>query len=164
MQNLVVNYDVIIKDGKLVDSFYLVEQALKKENKNQINSNNNKQKNDNSKSLNKGPQIDFIIDNLIIPKVTISAYAKDLRFEKNINISQMNFENVGNTKESNHYKDVMSMIVANMAIQINNEVIKSNLRKQFEKKLKELLKRDNIKSILGNDPNKILNKLEKLFK
>jgi len=76
----------------------------------------------------------------------------------------MNFENVGNTKESNHYKDVMSMIVANMAIQINNEVIKSNLRKQFEKKLKELLKRDNIKSIIGNDPNKILNKLEKLFK
>jgi len=164
VHNPLINYDVIIKEGKLIDSFYLVEQALKKENKNQINSNNNKQKKDNSKSLNKGPQIDFIIDNLIIPKVTISAYAKDLRFEKNINISQMNFENVGNTKESNHYKDVMSMIVANMAIQINNEVIKSNLRKQFEKKLKELLKRDNIKSILGNDPNKILNKLEKLFK
>jgi hypothetical protein len=171
VHNSIINYDVIIKDGKLFDSFYLVEQVLKKENKNQINSNNNqinsnnnKKKEDNSKSINKSPRIDFIIDRLIIPKVTISAYAKDLQFEKNINIGQMNFDNVGNTKESNHYKDVMAMIVANMAIQINNEVIKSNLRKQFEKKLKELLKKDNIKSIIGNDPNKILNKLEKLFK
>ena len=164
VHNSIINYDVIIKDGKLFDSFYLVEQVLKKENKNQINSNNNKKKEDNSTYPNKSPRIDFIIDRLIIPKVTISAYAKDLQFKKNINIGQMNFENVGNTKESNHYKDVMAMIVANMAIQINNEVIKSNLRKQFEKKLKELLKKDNIKSIIGNDPNKILNKLEKLFK
>ena len=164
VHNSIINYDVIIKDGKLFDSFYLVEQVLKKENKNQINSNNNKKKEDKSTYPNKSPRIDFIIDRLIIPKVTISAYAKDLQFKKNINIGQMNFENVGNTKESNHYKDVMAMIVANMAIQINNEVIKSNLRKQFEKKLKELLKKDNIKSIIGNDPNKILNKLEKLFK
>lgn len=164
VHNSIINYDVIIKDGKLFDSFYLVEQVLKKENKNQINSNNNKKKEDKSTYPNKSPRIDFIIDRLIIPKVTISAYAKDLQFKKNINIGQMNFENVGNTKESNHYKDVMAMIVANMAIQINNEVIKSNLRKQFEKKLKELLTKDNIKSIIGNDPNKILNKLEKLFK
>ncbi len=164
VHNSIINYDVIIKDGKLFDSFYLVEQVLKKENKNQINSNNNKKKEDKSTYPNKSPRIDFIIDRLIIPKVTISAYAKDLQFEKNINIGQMNFENVGNTKESNHYKDVMAMIVANVAIQINNEIIKSNLRKHFEKKLKELLKKDNIKSIIGNDPNKILNKLEKLFK
>ena len=164
VHNSIINYDVIIKDGKLFDSFYLVEQVLKKENKNQINSNNNKKKEDKSTYPNKSPRIDFIIDRLIIPKVTISAYAKDLQFKKHINIGQMNFENVGNTKESNHYKDVMAMIVANMAIQINNEVIKSNLRKQFEKKLKELLTKDNIKSIIGNDPNKILNKLEKLFK
>lgn len=164
VQNLVVNYDVIIKDGKLVDSFYLVEQALKKENKSQSNSNSKNKKEDNEKNLNKGRQIDFVINRLIIPKVTISAYAKDLQFEKNIHLDQMIFENVGNTKESNHYKDVMAMIVTNIAIQINNEVITGNLRKHFEKKLKELIKRDNIKSILGNDSNKILNKLEKLFK
>ena len=171
VHNPLINYDVIIKEGKLIDSFYLVEQALKKENKNeinsinnQINSANNKKKEDNEKNLNKGPQIDFIIKRLIIPKVTISAYAKDLRFEKNIDIDQMNFENVGNTKESNHYKDVMAMIVTNIAIKINNEIIVSNLRKNFEKKIKELLKKDNIKNIIGTDANKILNKLEKLFK
>ncbi len=48
VHNSLINYDVIIKDGKLFDSFYLVEQALKKENKNQINSNKNKKKEDNS--------------------------------------------------------------------------------------------------------------------
>ena len=165
-----INYDVIIKDGKLFDSFYLVEQALKKENRNQIYSNshqinsNNKKKEDNKKSPNKGPQIDFIINRLIITKVNVSAYAKDLQFEKNINIGQMNFENVGNIKESNHYKDVMAMIATNILIKINNEIIVGNLRKRFEKKLKELLARDNIKSIIGNDSNKIFNKLEKLFK
>ena len=166
-----INYDIIIKDGKLFDSFYLVEQALKKENRNQIysnshqiNSNNNKKKENNKKSLNKDLQIDFIINRLIITKVNVSAYAKDLQFEKNINVDQMNFENVGNIKDSNHYKDVMAMIATNILININNEIIVSNLRKRFEKKLKELLARDNIKSIIGNDSNKILNKLEKLFK
>ena len=164
VHNSIINYDVIIKDGKLFDSFYLVEQALKKENKSQSSSNSKNKKEDNEKNVNKGRQIDFVINRLIIPKVTISAYAKDLQFEKNIHLDQMIFENVGNTKESNHYKDVMAMIVTNIAIQINNEVITGNLRKHFEKKLKELIKRDNIKSILGNDSNKILNKLEKLFK
>jgi len=163
VHNPVVNYDVIIKDGKIVDSFYLLEGVLKKgvlKKDNILNTNKSEQK---KNVENKGSQIDFIIDRLIIPKVTISAYAKELQFEKNINLDQMIFENVGNTKKSNHYKDVMAMIVTNIAVKINNEVIVSNLRKNFEKKIKELLKRDNIKSIIGNDPNKILNKLEKLF-
>ena len=171
VHNSLINYDVIIKDGKLIDSFYLVEGALKKENYNQNNLNLKKKENIlNTKSStsknnleDKGPQIDFIINRFIIPKITISAYAKDLQFEKNLNLDEMIFENVGNTKTSNHYKDVMAMIVTNIAVKINNEVIVSNLQKKFEKKLKELLNKDNIKSIIGNDPNKIINKLEKLF-
>jgi len=166
IHNLVVNYDVIIKDGKFIDNFYLVEESLKQEGKYQNNlTKKNIQNNEIVKqNQNKGSQIDFIIDRLIIPKITISAYAKDLQFEKNIIIDQMTFENVGNTKKSNHYKDVLAMIVANVAVKINNEIIIKNLRKNFEKKLKELLGRDNIRSIIGNDSNKILNKLEKLFK
>ena len=172
VHNSLINYDVIIKDGKLIDSFYLVEEALKKENYNQNNLNIKKREKilntESSTSKNnledkEGPQIDFIINRLIIPKVTISAYAKEFQFEKNLNLDQMIFENVGNTKTSNHYKDVMAMIVTNIAVKINNEVIVSNLKKKFEKKLKELLNKDNIKSIIGNDPNKIINKLEKLF-
>ena len=173
VHNSLINYDVIIKDGKLIDSFYLAEGALKKENYNQNNLNIKKRENilnmKSSTSKNnledkEGPQIDFIINRLIIPKVTISAYAKELQFEKNLNLDQMIFENVGNTKTSNHYKDVMAMIITNVAVKINNEAIVSNLKKKFEKKLKELLNKDNIKSIIRNDPNKIINKLEKLFK
>ena len=76
----------------------------------------------------------------------------------------MIFQNVGNTKNSNHYKDVMAMIVMNMAVKINNEVITGNLKKKFEAKLKNFLGSEKFKSIIGSDSNKIINKLEKLFK
>jgi hypothetical protein len=58
----------------------------------------------------------------------------------------------------------MSMIVMNIAVKINNEVITSNLKKRFEAKVKNLLSSDKLKSIIGNEPDKIIKKLEKLFK
>ena len=112
----------------------------------------------------KGPRIDFVTDILNIPKINISILAKDFQFAKNIQLDQMIFQNVGNTKNSNHYKDVMAMIVMNMAVKINNEVITGNLKKKFEAKLKNFLGSEKFKSIIGSDSNKIINKLEKLFK
>ena len=76
----------------------------------------------------------------------------------------MNFQNVGNTHDSNHYKDVMAMIVMNMAVKINNEVITGNLKKKFETKLKNFLGSEKLKSIIGSDSEKIIKKLENLFK
>jgi len=76
----------------------------------------------------------------------------------------MTFQNVGNIKNSNHYKDVMAMIVMNIAVKINNEVITSNLKKKFEAKVKNLLSSNKLKSIIGKDADKVIKKLEKLFK
>ena len=165
IQNSTVNYDVIIKNGKMVDSFYLVENLSKKNSSNQLSVQSQAAKaSTKNTTANKGPQIDFVIDTLSIPKINISVLAKDFQFAKNISVDNMNFQNVGNTHDSNHYKDVMAMIVMNMAVKINNEVITGNLKKKFETKLKNFLGSEKLKSIIGSDSEKIIKKLENLFK
>ena len=165
IQNSTVNYDVIIKNGKMVDSFYLVENLSKKNSSNQLSVQSQAAKTSATNApSNKGPQIDFVIDTLNIPKINISVLAKDFQFAKNISVDNMNFQNVGNTHDSNHYKDVMAMIVMNMADKINNEVITGNLKKKFETKLKNFLGSEKLKSIIGSDSEKIIKKLENLFK
>ena len=108
IQNPTVNYDVIIKNGKMVDSFYLVENLSKNNSNNQLSEQPTQSQatKTSAKNIpaNKGPQIDFVIDTLSIPKINISVLAKDFQFAKNISLDTMTFQNVGNTHNSNHYK------------------------------------------------------------
>ena len=165
INNPTINYDVVIQNGKMIDSFYLAESLSQKNSSNQLSVQSQAAKTSATNApSNKGPQIDFVIDTLNIPKINISVLAKDFQFAKNISVDNMNFQNVGNTHDSNHYKDVMAMIVMNMAVKINNEVITGNLKKKFETKLKNFLGSEKLKSIIGSDSEKIIKKLENLFK
>ncbi len=161
INNPTINYDVVIQNGKMIDSFYLVEN-LSKNNTNKQYS--NQQNTTDAKQTNNKGNIDFVIDRLEISQIDVSILAKDFEFSKNISLDKMTFQNVGNIKNSNHYKDVMAMIVMNIAVKINNEVITSNLKKKFEAKVKNLLSSDKLKSIIGKDQDKVIKKLEKLFK
>ena len=167
-ENINLNYDVIVQNGKIVDSFYLLEGFLNKSpNKNSIveKSKPTKQILPGNNELNKNRKsIDFVIDRLIIPKINISVLAKDLKFNKNIILDKMIFTNVGNTKNSNHFKDVISAITTNIAVKINNEVIVGNIKQQFEKKINKLLGSEKLKSILGKDSEKVIQNLKKFFK
>ena len=167
INNPTINYDVVIQNGKMIDSFYLVENLSKnnsnKQYSNQQNTTAKSETTTDAKQINNKGNIDFVIDRLDIPQIDVSILAKDFEFSKNISLDKMTFQNVGNVKNSNHYKDVMSMIVMNIAVKINNEVITSNLKK-FEAKVKNLLSSDKLKSIIGTDPGKVIKKLEKLFK
>jgi len=167
-ENINLNYDVIVQNGKIVDSFYLLEGFLNKSpNKNSIveKSKPTKQILPGNNELNKNRKsIDFIIDRLIIPKINISVLAKDLKFKKNIILGNMVFRNVGNTKNSNHFKDVISAITTNIAVKINNEVIVGNVKQQFKKKIDKLLGSEKLKSILGKDSEKVIQNLKKFFK
>lgn len=163
INNPTINYDVVIQNGKMIDSFYLVEN-LSKNNSSQQNTTAKSETTTDAKQTNNKGNIDFVIDRLDIPQIDVSILAKDFEFSKNISLDKMTFQNVGNVKNSNHYKDVMSMIVMNIAVKINNEVITSNLKKKFEAKVKNLLSSDKLKSIIGKDPDKVIKKLEKLFK
>ena len=180
LDGVVINYKATIINGKIVDNFGLINQFLDKKKKNESSANKQLYDNKEKKSENKKSNIksndekkedkNFVIKNLNIPSIVIQAEAKDLNFYKKIKIDSMNFQNVGNTEGSNHYKDVLAMIATNIVIKLNNESITSGLKQKFENKIKKLMKKDNmqnkIESLLGKplETDKILKKLDKFFK
>ena len=180
LDGVLINYKASIVNGKIVDNFGLINQFLDKKKKNESSINKQTQDNKEKKSENKKDILksnntkkedkNFVIKNLNIPSIVIQAEAKDLNFYKKLKIDSMNFQNVGNTKDSNHYKDVLAMIATNIVIKLNNESITSGLKQKFENKIKKLMKKDNIQnkieSLLGKpvETDKIIKKLDKFFK
>ena len=180
LDGVLINYKASIVNGKIVDNFGLINQFLDKKKKNESSINKQTQDNKEKKSENKKDILksnntkkedkNFVIKNLNIPLIVIQAEAKDLNFYKKLKIDSMNFQNVGNTKDSNHYKDVLAMIATNIVIKLNNESITSGLKQKFENKINKLMKKDNIQnkieSLLGKpvETDKILKKLDKFFK
>ena len=160
-------YRASIVNGQIVDNFNLIDNFLKKQKQETVqtpkktNIQSQLKKNQNDKN--------FIIKELTIPNILIDANAPDINFSKQIEIDKMTFRNVGNSKGSNHYKDVFAMIGTNVALKLNNEMITGGLKKKFENKIQKLLKKDKfrnkLESIIGNkDSDKIFKKLDKLFK
>ena len=171
-----MNYKASIVDGKIIDNFNLINQYLEKNKKSEknlklIEDKNKKDKDEIVKNnLDNTKDKNFIIQKLKIPEIIINAEAKDLNFTKQLKIDSMEFQNVGNTKNANHFKDVFAMIATNIAIKLNNETIISNLKEKFNSKIQKILEKDQLKNKLENilkDPEKkekIFNKLNKLFK
>ena len=171
-----MNYKASILDGKIIDNFNLINQYLEKNKKSEKNLEiiEDKNKEDKNKiikdNLDHAKDKNFIIQKLKIPEIIINAEAKDLNFTKQLKIDSMEFQNVGNTKNANHFKDVFAMIATNIAIKLNNETIINNLKKKFDNKIKKIVEKDNFKNkveeLLGDNKKKekLLNKLNKFFK
>ena len=171
-----MNYKASIVDGKIIDNFNLINQYLEKNKKSEknlklIEDKNKKDKDEIVKNnLDNTKDKNFIIQKLKIPEIIINAEAKDLNFTKQLKIDSMEFQNVGNTKNANHFKDVFAMIATNIAIKLNNETIINNLKKKFDNKIKKIIEKDNFKNkveeLLGDNKKKekLLNKLNKFFK
>ena len=171
-----MNYKAFIVDGKIIDNFNLINQYLEKNNKSEKNleireGSNKEDKNKITKdNLDHTKDKNFIIQKLKIPEIIINAEVKDLNFTKQLKIDSMEFQNVGNTKNANHFKDVFAMIATNIAIKLKNETIINNLKKKFDNKIKKIIEKDNFKNkveeLLGDNKKKekLLNKLNKFFK
>ena len=171
-----MNYKAFIVDGKIIDNFNLINQYLEKNNKPEKNleireGSNKEDKNKITKdNLDHTKDKNFIIQKLKIPEIIINAEVKDLNFTKQLKIDSMEFQNVGNTKNANHFKDVFAMIATNIVIKLNNETIISNLKEKFNNKIQKILEKDKLKNKLENilkdseKKEKIFNKLNKLFK
>ena len=171
-----MNYKAFIIDGKIIDNFNLINQYLEKNNKSEQNleireGSNKEDKNKITKdNLDHTKDKNFIIHKLKIPQIIINAEVKDLNFTKQLKIDSMEFQNVGNTKNANHFKDVFAMIATNIAIKLKNETIINNLKKKFDNKIKKIIEKDNFKNkveeLLGDNKKKekLLNKLNKFFK
>jgi len=171
-----MNYKAFIIDGKIIDNFNLINQYLEKNNKSEQNleireGSNKEDKNKITKdNLDHTKDKNFIIHKLKIPQIIINAEVKDLNFTKQLKIDSMEFQNVGNTKNANHFKDVFAMIATNITIKLKNETIINNLKKKFDNKIKKIIEKDNFKNkveeLLGDNKKKekLLNKLNKFFK
>ena len=153
-------YKVLIRNGQIVDNLSLINQALKQERSGQGKSS----KNDKIYPA-KEKDKNFLIKKLVFKNVYAQVISEDLKINTNTRLSNMEFLNVGNTKNANHFKDVVAMILTNIISKVQNDVLKQKIKQKFESKLKDILN----KNILGDqgapnqkgDKKNILNDLLK---
>ena len=136
---------------------------------------NNKMKiNDNVKSLqktlNKGSPTSssskkFIIKNLKLDNIVISAKSEKLNLDKSINFENLEFKNIGNTKDSKDYKTVLKETINKAMKDMKNKVLSGNAGNALNKvknidqnKIKEKIKKE-----LFQNKDKVKNKLKKLL-
>ncbi|MSP06737.1 MAG: hypothetical protein EXR13_04140 [Candidatus Fonsibacter sp.] len=80
---------------------------------------------------------DFLINQLNINNTNINAFSEFLDINKDINLNKMVFNNVGTAEKSTNFKEVLQMVFANVLLNINNEIIQSDLKNKIKEKLKD---------------------------
>jgi hypothetical protein len=90
-----------------------------------------------SKNQSKKKNKDFLINQLTINNTKINAFSEFLDINKDININKMSFNNVGTAEKSTKFKEVLQMVFANVLLNINNEIIQSDLKNKIKEKLKD---------------------------
>ena len=151
-------YKVSIRNGQIVDNLSLINQALKQERTiggrlskdEKIYSQKEKDKN-------------FIIKKLTFKNAYAEVISDDLQVNTNTRLSDMEFLNVGNSKNANHFKDVAAMILTNIISKVQNDVLKQKVKQKFEKKIKNL-KKDILNDLLKGNEKDLFKKFDKLLK
>ena len=98
----------------------------------------------------------FNINNLDVKNITLAVLSSDFDFEKTFSISDMNFKNIGNTKDSKNYKDILKKVFKDMVIDVREKIMSNNLLdavknfdiEQLENKVKDKLK-SKLKSLIN---------------
>ena len=91
-----------------------------------------------SKNQSKKKTKDFLINQLTINNTKINAFSEFLDINKDITLNKMSFNNVGTAEKSTKFKEVLQMVFANVLLNINNEVIQSDLKNKIKDKVKNL--------------------------
>jgi uncharacterized protein involved in outer membrane biogenesis len=91
-----------------------------------------------SKNQSKKKNKEFLINQLTINNTKINASSEFLDINKDINLNKMSFNNVGTAEKSTKFKEVLQMVFANVLLNINNEVIQSDLKNKIKDKVKNL--------------------------
>jgi hypothetical protein len=122
------------------------------------------------KTLNKGSSSSssskkFIIKNLKLDNIVISAKSEKLNLDKSINFENLEFKNIGNTKDSKDYKTVLKETINKAMKNMKNKVLSGKAANTLEKvknidqdKIKEKIKKE-----LFQNKDKVKNKLKKLL-
>lgn len=148
-------YQVLVKNGQVIDNLSLINQALKAINNNKVEEKKIYPKKKKDKN--------FIIKKLIIKNSNANVISKELKINTKTKLSNMEFLNVGNSNRANHFKDVFEMILTNVISKVQNDILTQKIQQKFENKLKNL-KQDILKDLLKENPKDLLKKFDKLFK
>ena len=148
-------YQVLVKNGQVIDNLSLINHALKAINNNKVEEKKIFQKKKKDKN--------FIIKKLILKNSSANVISKELKINTKTKLSNMEFLNVGNSKRANHFKDVFAMILTNVISKVQNDILTQKIQQKFENKLKNL-KQDILKDLLKENPKDLLKKFDKLFK
>jgi uncharacterized protein involved in outer membrane biogenesis len=174
VKGLNFEYIVLTKNGKIIDNLSLINQAIKKNN---ITANlNNKNKEPKKEYPKKKDDKNFIIKKLNISNSNVKVISQDLDINTQTKLSDMEFLNVGNSKDANHFKDVFAMILTNVISKVQNDVLTQKIKQKFEKKLKDIINekilgsqnpgadKNILEGILKENKDDLLKKFDKLFK
>jgi uncharacterized protein involved in outer membrane biogenesis len=174
VKGLNFEYIVLTKNGKIIDNLSLINQAIKKNN---ITANlNNKNKEPKKEYRKKKDDKNFIIKKLNISDSNVKVISQDLDIDTQTKLSDMEFLNVGNSKDANHFKDVFAMILTNVISKVQNDILTQKIKQKFEKKLKDIINekilgsqnpgadKNILEGILKENKDDLLKKFDKLFK
>jgi uncharacterized protein involved in outer membrane biogenesis len=98
-----LNYELLLDDKEIIDNVVALRKCGKSEDKNVQDKIKNEK--DNKEKKNKT----FSIKQLIISNASLKATSDILDINKEITLSNMTFNNVGNEESSNKFKDVLKM-------------------------------------------------------
>jgi uncharacterized protein involved in outer membrane biogenesis len=130
-------YEVLINNKEVKDNVSSFKPALK----NPAGSQTKEievSKESESKNQSKKKNKEFLINQLIINNTKINASLEFLDINKDITLNKMSFNNVGTAEKSTQFKEVLQMVFANVLLNINNEVIQSDLKNKIKGKVKNL--------------------------
>ena len=147
-------YEVLINNKEIKDNVSSFKPALKNPSgasAKEIEASKELESKNQSKKKNK----DFLINQLTINNAKINASSEFLDINKDITLNKMSFNNVGTAEKSTKFKEVLQMVFANVLLNINNEVIQSDLKNKIKDKVK------NLKNKISPES---LKKLEKTFR
>ena len=155
-----IEIDEILINGVNLSYYFVVNKKMK------INDNVKSLQ----KTLNKGSSTSssskkFIIKNLRLDNIVISAKSEKLNIDKSINFENLEFKNIGNTKDSKDYKTVLKETINKVIKDMKNKVLSGNVGNALNKvknidqnKIKEKIKKE-----LFQNKDKVKDKLKKLL-
>jgi len=155
-----IEIDEILINGVNLSYYFVVNKKMK------INDNVKSLQ----KTLNKGSSTSssskkFIIKNLRLDSIVISAKSEKLNIDKSINFENLEFKNIGNTKDSKDYKTVLKETINKVIKDMKNKVLSGNVGNALNKvknidqnKIKQKIKKE-----LFQNKDKVKDKLKKLL-
>jgi uncharacterized protein involved in outer membrane biogenesis len=147
-------YEVLINNKEVKDNVSSFKPALK----NSVGSSAKEieaSKELESRNQSKKKTKNFLINQLTINNTKINAFSEFLDINKDITLNKMSFNNVGTAEKSTKFKEVLQMVFGNVLLNINNEVIQSDLKNKIKDKVR------NLKNKISPES---LKKLEKTFR